>query len=89
LTRSLKWPAAQVADQLDDLLLICGTPLTLDAAWRRHAAHLAERFKLTFYDASYVAAASGLGVPLVSADRQLLEAGLAESVTDFTSRMLP
>lgn len=42
---------------------------------------LAEEHRLTFSDASWAAAAQQLGVPLVSADRQLLQAGLAQSTT--------
>ena len=42
---------------------------------------------MTFYDASCAAAASALDVPLVTADRQLLAAGLAESPTDIAIRL--
>ena len=40
----------------------------------------------TFYDASWAAAAGEMGMPLISADRQLLAADLAESATEITSR---
>lgn len=87
LVRSLGWPAAEVADQLDDLLAICGTPLVLCAEWLRDAANLAVAHRLSFYDAAWAAAARGLGVVLVSADRQLLAAKLAESPTAAVRRL--
>lgn len=87
LVRSLGWPATQVADQLDDVLAICGTPLVLSAGWLRDAADLAATRRLSFYDAAWAAAARGLGVVLVSADRQLLAAKLAESPTAAVRRL--
>jgi predicted nucleic acid-binding protein len=87
LVRSLRWPAGEVADQIDDLLAIFGTPLLSSPAWLRDAAELAADHQLTFYDAAWAAAARGLGVPLVSADRQLLAAGLAESATAAAQRL--
>lgn len=87
LVRSLRWSATDVADQLDELLLICGPALTLEAAWRRDAAELAEKHHLSYYDAAYAGAARGLQMPLVSADRQLLRAGLAESATEIVARL--
>src|SRR5438132_1234570 len=79
--------AATAADRLDDIVLLCGPVISLEPEWRRDAAQLAERHRLTFYDAAFAAAARGLGVSLVSADRQLLAAGLAESVTEFARRL--
>ena len=87
LIRSLRWPAGDVADQLDDLVAIFGTPLLSTPAWLRDAAELASEHSLPFYDAAWAAAARGLGVPLVSADRQLLAAGLADSVTATAQRL--
>lgn len=84
---SLRWPAEQIADQLDDLVTIVGTPLVSSAEWFRDAAQLATEHRLTFYDAAWAAAARKLGVALVSADRQLLAAGLAESAS-VTARRL-
>jgi predicted nucleic acid-binding protein len=79
LVRALRWPAAQVADQIDDLAIICGSPITLTPTWARQAAQLAEEHALSFYDAAWAAVARDLDVPLVSADRELLRAGLAVS----------
>lgn len=78
LLRSLRWSAEQVADQLDDLQAMVGTPLVLTPAWRRQAARLGERNGLTMYDAAWAATAAALDISLVSADRRLLAAGLAE-----------
>jgi predicted nucleic acid-binding protein len=85
LLRSLRWPAKEVADQLEDLLVMCGPVLMLEPAWRRDAAELAQLHRLTFYDAALAAAARGLDVPLISADRQLLASGLAQSLTSWAS----
>jgi len=87
LLRKLGWTARDVADQLDDVQILCGSPLALVDVWRREAADLAEQHGLSFYDAAFAAAARGLGVALVSADRQLIAAGLAESVTRWAERM--
>ncbi len=87
LARALRWPAGDVADQLDDLVAICGAPLLSSPHWLRDAAGLAVEHRLSFYDAAWAAAARGLGVTLVSADRQLLDAGLAESATAAARRL--
>ncbi len=77
LSRALRWPADDVADQLDDLLTIFGTPIVMHHHWLRDAATLAAEHGLTFYDAAWVAAARGLSIALVSADQVLLAADLA------------
>lgn len=87
LVRALEWPAEAIADQLDDLLVIFGTPLLSSPAWLRDAADLAVVHRLSFYEAAWAAAARGLGVPLVSADRRLLAAGLAASPTATARRL--
>jgi predicted nucleic acid-binding protein len=87
LTRALRWAATDVADQLDDLSAILGPPLVMTPAWLRHAATLAGIHTLSFYDASWAAAAAELGVQLISADRRLLAAGLAESPSETTIRL--
>jgi predicted nucleic acid-binding protein len=87
LLRSLHWSSGDTADQLEDLILICGMPLALDASWRRDAALLAEQHRLTFYDAAFAGAARGLQIPLVTADHELLASGLAERVSAFVHRM--
>ena len=87
LTRALRWTATDVADQLDDLSAILGPPLVMTPAWLRHAATLADIHTLSFYDASWAAAAVELGVQLISADRRLLAAGLAESPRETTTRL--
>jgi predicted nucleic acid-binding protein len=87
LTRALRWTAADVADQLADLQAILGPPLLMAPAWLRRAATLAHDHALSFYDASWAATAAELGIPLISADRRLLAAGLAESPSEVTSRL--
>jgi predicted nucleic acid-binding protein len=87
LLRALGWNGSDVANQLEDLVIICGPPLAMAAEWLRHAAELGERHRLTFYDAAWAAAAEGLGISLVSADAQLIAAGLAESPAAVAQRL--
>ncbi len=87
LLRSLGWKGSDVADQLDDLIVICGAPLTMTAEWLRRAADIGAIRGLTFYDAAWAAAAVVLGVSLVSSDRLLLAGGLAESPTTTAQRL--
>jgi predicted nucleic acid-binding protein len=87
LTRALSWSAAEVADQLDDLLAIVGPPLSMSHDWLGDVARLAETHGLSFYDASWAGCADALGISLVSADRRLLAAGLAETASDAASRL--
>lgn len=88
LIRALHWNATDVADQLDDLITLLGPPLGLASPWLRDAASLAKRHGLSFYDASWAAAAAGLGIALASADVGLVRAGLAESPTALAKRLL-
>ncbi len=87
LLRSLGWSGAAVADQLTDIVTVCGAPLALGLDWHRRAAVVGHRHGLTFYDAAWAAAAEALGVSLVSADDRLLGAGLAESPADVARRL--
>ena len=87
LIRALGWTADDVADQLDDLTTILGPPLVMTAPWFRRAAELAQAHALSFYDGAWAAAAHELAVPLVSADRKLLAAGLAQTPTDIAARL--
>jgi len=70
----------------DDLTTILGPPV-MTALWLRHAAELAHTHTLSFYDAAWAAAAQQLAIPLVSADRLLLAAGLAQTPTDIATRL--
>jgi predicted nucleic acid-binding protein len=79
LLSGLGWKGSDIDDQLDDLVVICGPPLAMAADWFRRAAVIGDEHRLTLYDAAWAAAAEALGVSLISADTQLLEAGLAES----------
>jgi predicted nucleic acid-binding protein len=87
LLRALRWSGSDVADQLEDLVIICGPPLAMAAEWLRRAAELGESHQLTFYDAAWAAAAEALDVALVSVDAQLLTAGLAESPAAVVQRL--
>ena len=87
LCRALRWPSDDVADQLDDVQMILGPPLAMSNASFRLAAGIAEQHGLSFYDASWPAAAQDLGVALISADRKLVRAQLAESPTGVTRRL--
>jgi predicted nucleic acid-binding protein len=87
LIRALRWVAGDVADQLDDMLAITGPPLVMTQDWLREAAALAEARALSFYDATWAATAAALRIPLVSADRRLLAAGLAESPSGIATRL--
>ena len=75
LLRALHQPAAEVTRQIDLLHRICGPFVHPAPSWHGTAAQLAAEHGLTFYDASWAAAARALGCPLVSADRRLLDAG--------------
>jgi predicted nucleic acid-binding protein len=85
LTRSLRWPPDQVTDQVEDLLLLVGPPVMLDATARADAAALAAAYRLTYYDASWAAVARRHEAVLVSADRELLAAGLAVTATAYVA----
>lgn len=87
LLRSLRWAAADVADQIDDLLVICGPPLTAAPRWYRTAAQVGAEHSLSFNGAMFVAAAQHMQASLVSADRKLLAAGLAESAGSLARRI--
>ena len=87
LLGALGWGASVVADQLEDLVVICGPPLAMAADWLRRAAELGQRHRLTFYDAAWAAAAEALGISLVSVDAQLLAAGLAEPPAAVVRRL--
>jgi predicted nucleic acid-binding protein len=81
LLRGLRQPAAVVSEQLDLLRRLCGPVVHPAPSWLAEASTLGEQHGLTFYDASWAAAARALGCPLVSADRLLLAAGLAITAT--------
>jgi predicted nucleic acid-binding protein len=87
LVRSLRWSATDTADQLDDLIAICGDPLVPDLSWHRDAASLAALHGLSYYDASFAAAAAAIGASLVSADKELTASGLAESPSALVRRL--
>ncbi|MHB1718105.1 MAG: hypothetical protein ACYCV5_12370, partial [Acidimicrobiales bacterium] len=83
----LHWSGPDIADQLEDLVLICGAPIAMAAAWFREAAIIGAASGLTFHDACWVAAAQAMRVSLVSADTQVIQAGLAESPRTVARRL--
>lgn len=87
LARALRWSATDVAGQLDDLVAIVGPPLVMSHDWLPEVARLAELQGLSFYDASWAATAAALKITLVSADRRLLSAGLAETASAVVARL--
>lgn len=82
LLRRLRLPAAVVSEQLDLLHRLCGPVVHPAPSWLDAAAALGEQHGLTFYDASWAAAAQALDCPLVSADGALISAALAVSPAD-------
>jgi predicted nucleic acid-binding protein len=77
LTRRSGWPAPEITSALALLVEICGDPLELLADDHDACVQIALEHDLTFYGASYVTIAARTGRVLVSADRDLLEPGLA------------
>ncbi len=66
-----------VEEGLRAMLRICGPAVELDATDFGPCAHLADKHRITFYDASYAVIAERLKRRVVSADRDLLGPGLA------------
>ncbi len=87
MLRPLRLSATSVTAVLTALRAACGPFLTPLPSWDGVAASLGARHGLSFYDAAWAAAARALEVPLVSADRQLLGAGLAVSATEAADRL--
>jgi predicted nucleic acid-binding protein len=86
LLRSLRWPAEEVAAQLDDLRAICA-PLAPSDHELRLAVRLADAHELTVYDAAYAAVAQARGMAFATADVALLERGTGERAGDIASRL--
>lgn len=87
LVRALRWEAAAVADQLDDLRVIVVPPILPDGEILRAASTLAKDHSLSFYDAVWAVTARRYELVLVSADPRLREAGPAESPTRTAQRL--
>ena len=85
LLRRLRLPAGAVSEQLEFLHRICGPVIHPAPSWHDAAATLGEQHGLSFYDASWAAAARALDCPLVSADSALISAGLAVGPADAVS----
>jgi predicted nucleic acid-binding protein len=87
LLRALRQPPSVVVEQLDLLRRLCGPFVHPAPSWLAEAAHLGAQHQLTFYDAGWAAAARALDCPLVSADRRLLDQGLAISPTQAATAL--
>ncbi len=87
LLRGLRRSADDVAQGVAALRALIGAEISFDDAWADLAASFGEAHNLTYYDACWAPAAHHLAMPLVSAGRQLLNAGLAESPTDAATRL--
>lgn len=70
--------AAATSTVLRSLASICDA-IAPDATDLAHASELVEAHNLTFYEAVYASVAARRGAVLASADRELLEAGLAKT----------
>jgi len=77
LTKRGRMKPQQVRECLETIASTCGPPVDMTAVDYEEAATLAGQYKITFYDASYVAIANRLNRTVVSADRDLLDPGLA------------
>ena len=87
LLRPLRLPAAVVAEQVALLRALCGPFVHPAPSWHTAAAVLGGQHGLTYYDASWAAAAQALACDLVSADRRLLATGLAVTATQAAARL--
>lgn len=67
-TRVSRRQLENAIDHLEDLPFVVAPPAT---ALLKRAARLGRRFRLTFYDASFLALAVELDCPFVTADRRL------------------
>lgn len=83
----LRLPAPVVVEALTVLRTLCGPLVHPRPSWHEAAAAMAQQHGLTYYDASWAAAAQALQCPLVSADRQLLTEGLAVTPTHAAARL--
>jgi predicted nucleic acid-binding protein len=74
--------ANAVNDSLNAMLNILGPPVNLEPPDFVLGSELARKHGITFYDASYSAIAQRLNRGVISADRDLLEPGLAVSLRE-------
>lgn len=86
LRASLRWRATHVASQLEDLREMF-EPVAPTIAQFRSAAQLAERHRLTFYDAAHAAVARSRDAALATTDTALLDARLGESPSRLVRRL--
>jgi predicted nucleic acid-binding protein len=87
LIRKVGWSGRYVASRLIDLEALAIEIAPLPPSARTDAAELADRHELTFYDAAHWAFARALGIPLVTADRELVAAGGGMSPTAFAATL--
>jgi len=85
LTRTGGFPPDLAARGLERLLDICGPAEDLKPEDFLVSAELSREHGITFYDASYSAIAQRLNRRVISADRALLEPGLAVTLGEALS----
>jgi predicted nucleic acid-binding protein len=86
LTRAAGFSPDLTARALGRLLDICGPAEDLEPEDFLVSAGLARRHGITFYDATYSAIAQRLNRTVISADSDLLDPGLAVTLSEAMSR---
>jgi predicted nucleic acid-binding protein len=86
LTRTAGFSPDLTARGLGRLLDICGPAEDLEPEDFRVSAELTRRHGITFYDASYSAIALRLNRKVISADSDLLDPGLAVTLSEAMGR---
>lgn len=84
LSLKLDESTEQIANKLELVAQACGEPLELTTSDFLATVRLAEEHGITFYEATYVAIAERIGRTVVSADRDLVEPGLAVDLETTT-----
>jgi predicted nucleic acid-binding protein len=84
LIRRLKKSETEVERAVRALFALGSIICRVDEPLAREAARIAGTAGLTGYDAAYVAASVGLGIPLITADRQIITSSAGGEVLDLS-----
>jgi len=87
LASKLRWAASRIAALLSQLPAITGEPLRLSLGEMFVTADLAVSHGLSFYDASYWAAARSVEADLATLDSALLAVGAGETPARLCERL--